>query len=211
MSELLSAVPAFAFTTLLLVMVPGQGVAMVLRQSILGGSKAAFFSALGNCGGILTWSISSAIGLSAIFPRSHTAYSILKWSGVVFLVVVSIQTLLTLKNEFGKFDLERKAEMNTWASFRLGLITNLTNVKAAVYAVAFLPAFVPKDFSLGLGIFIFGSIWALVSINWNIFLIWTVQKSATYIQKPVVRRALTAISAIGIMFLAVGLAISSGR
>lgn len=211
MSELLSAVPAFAFTTLLLVMVPGQGVAMVLRQSILGGSKAAFFSALGNCGGILTWSISSAIGLSAIFASSHTAYSILKWSGVVFLVVVSIQTLFTLKNEFGKFDLESKAEMNTWASFRLGLITNLTNVKAAVYAVAFLPAFVPKDFSLGLGIFIFGSIWAFVSISWNIFLIWTVQKSATYIQKPVVRRVLTAISAIGIMFLALGLAISSGR
>ena len=211
MRELLSAVPAFAFTTLLLVMVPGQGVAMVLRQSILGGSKAAFFSALGNCGGILTWSISSAIGLSAIFASSHTAYSILKWSGVVFLVVVSIQTLFTLKNEFGKFDLESKAEMNTWASFRLGLITNLTNVKAAVYAVAFLPAFVPKDFSLRLGIFIFGSIWALVSISWNIFLIWTVQKSATYIQKPVVRRVLTAISAIGIMFLALGLAISSGR
>ena len=211
MSELLSAVPAFAFTTLLLVMVPGQGVAMVLRQSILGGSKAAFFSALGNCGGILTWSISSAIGLSAIFARSHTAYSILKWSGVVFLVVVSIQTLLTLKNEFGKFDLESKAEMHAWASFRLGLITNLTNVKAAVYAVAFLPAFVPTDFSLGFGIFIFGSIWALVSISWNIFLIWTVKKSAAYIQKPSVRRVLTGISAIGIMLLAVGLALSSGR
>ena len=211
MNELLSAVPAFAFTTLLLVMVPGQGVAMVLRQSILGGSKAAFFSALGNCVGILTWAISSAIGLSAIFARSHTAYSILKWSGVVFLVVVSIQTLLTLKNEFGKFDLESKAEMKAWASFRLGLVTNLTNVKAAVYAVAFLPAFVPKDFSLALGIFIFGSIWALVSISWNIFLIWTVKKSATYIQKPIVRRVLTAISAIGIMLLAVGLALSAGR
>ena len=211
MNELLSAVPAFAFTTLLLVMVPGQGVAMVLRQSILGGSKAAFFSALGNCVGILTWAISSAIGLSAIFARSHTAYSILKWSGVVFLVVVSIQTLLTLKNEFGKFDLESKAEMKAWASFRLGLVTNLTNVKAAVYAVAFLPAFVPRDFSLALGIFIFGSIWALVSISWNIFLIWTVKKSATYIQKPIVRRVLTAISAVGIMLLAVGLALSSGR
>jgi threonine/homoserine/homoserine lactone efflux protein len=101
-SELLSAVPAFALTTLLLVMVPGQGVAMVLRQSILGGSKAAFFSALGNCAGILTWAISSAIGLSAIFASSHTAYSILKWSGVLFLVVVSTQTLFTLKNEYGK-------------------------------------------------------------------------------------------------------------
>ena len=211
MSELLLAVPAFAFTTLLLVMVPGQGVAMVLRQSILGGSKAAFFSALGNCAGILTWAISSAIGLSAIFARSHTAYTLLKWSGVIFLVIVSIQTLLTLKNEFGKFDLESKSEMNLLSSFRLGLVTNLTNVKAAVYAVAFLPAFVPKDFSLGWGVFIFGSIWALVSICWNIFLIWTVKKSAAYIQKPVVRRVLTAISALGIMFLAVGLALSSGR
>jgi len=210
-SELLLAVPAFAFTTLLLVMVPGQGVAMVLRQSILGGSKAAFFSALGNCAGILTWATSSAIGLSAIFARSHTAYTLLKWSGVIFLVIVSIQTLLTLKNEFGKFDLESKSEMNLLSSFRLGLVTNLTNVKAAVYAVAFLPAFVPDDFSLGWGIFIFGSIWALVSICWNIFLIWTVKKSAAYIQKPVVRRVLTAISALGIMFLAVGLALSSGR
>ena len=192
-------------------MVPGQGVAMVLRQSILGGSKAAFFSALGNCAGILTWATSSAIGLSAIFARSHTAYTLLKWSGVIFLVIVSIQTLLTLKNEFGKFDLESKSEMNLLSSFRLGLVTNLTNVKAAVYAVAFLPAFVPDDFSLGWGIFIFGSIWALVSICWNIFLIWTVKKSAAYIQKPVVRRVLTAISALGIMFLAVGLALSSGR
>jgi len=192
-------------------MVPGQGVAMVLRQSILGGSKAAFFSALGNCAGILTWAISSAIGLSAIFARSHTAFTLLKWSGVIFLVIVSIQTLLTLKNEFGKFDLESKSEMNLLSSFRLGLVTNLTNVKAAVYAVAFLPAFVPKDFSLGWGVFIFGSIWALVSICWNIFLIWTVKKSAAYIQKPVVRRVLTAISALGIMFLALGLALSSGR
>lgn len=184
---------------------------MVLRQSILGGSRAAFLSALGNCAGILTWTLSSAVGLSAIFARSHTAYTLLKWAGVIFLVVVSIQTLLTLKNEFGKFDLETKSDLSLVASFRLGLVTNLTNVKAAVYAVAFLPAFVPSDFSLGLGIFIFGSIWALVSITWNIFLIWTVKKSATYIQKPKVRRALTAISALGIMGLAIGLALSSGR
>jgi len=211
MNQLLLNVPAFAFATLLLVMVPGQGVAMVLRQSILGGSKAAFLSALGNCAGILTWAASSAIGLSAIFAQSQTAYSILKWTGVSYLVFISLQTLFALRHEFGKFDLESKSEENNWAAFRLGLITNLTNVKAAVYAVAFIPAFVPSNFSLAWGIFIFGSIWALVSILWNIFLIWTVKKSAVYIQRPVVRRALTAISAIGIMGLAIGLALSSGR
>ena len=211
MNQLLLNIPAFAFATLLLVMVPGQGVAMVLRQSILGGSRAAFLSAIGNCAGILTWSFSSAIGLSAIFAQSQIAYSILKWVGVTYLVLVSIQTLFALRHEFGKFDLETKSEVSNWASFRLGLITNLTNVKAAVYAVAFLPAFVPSNFSLAWGIFIFGSIWALVSILWNISLIWTVKKSSVHIQKPVVRRTLTAISAIGIMGLAIGLALSSGR
>jgi threonine/homoserine/homoserine lactone efflux protein len=112
MNQLLLNIPAFALTTLLLVMVPGQGVAMVLRQSILGGSKAAFLSAIGNCAGILTWAVASAIGLSAIFTKSHTAYSILKWAGVIFLVGVSIQTLFALRHEFGKFDLESKSEVS---------------------------------------------------------------------------------------------------
>ena len=208
MKQLLLNIPAFAGATLLLVMVPGQGVAMVLKQSIMGGSKAALLSAVGNCAGIFIWSISSAIGLSAIFTRSEIAYSLLKWTGVAFLVLVSLQTAFTLRKEFGNFDLNGKKQASNWASFRLGLITNLTNVKAAVYAVAFLPAFVPRDFSLAWGIFIFGSIWAIVSISWNLLLIWTVKKSSAYIQKPIVRRTLTAISALGIMGLALGLAFS---
>jgi len=153
-------------------MIPGQGVAMVLRQSIIGGPKAAFLSSLGNCLGILIWSVSSAIGLSAIFTRSDTAYSILKWSGVLFLTFIS------------------------------------ANAKAAVYAVAFIPAFIPKETSLGFGIIFLGAVWALISILWNIGLIWTVKKSSTYIQRPSVRRALTGISAIGILGIAVGLALS---
>ena len=208
MNQLLLNIPAFAGATLLLVMVPGQGVAMVLKQSITGGSKAALLSAFGNCAGIFLWSISSAIGLSAIFTQSQLAYSLLKWTGVAFLVLVSLQTAFALRKEFGTFDLDGKNEPNDWASFRLGLITNLTNVKAAVYAVAFLPAFVPREFSLAWGIMIFGSIWAIVSICWNLFLIWTVKKSSTYIQRPIVRRTLTAISALGIMGLALGLAFS---
>jgi hypothetical protein len=42
-------------------------------------------------------------------------------------------------------------------------------------------------------------------------LIWTVKRSSLYIQKPIVRRTLTAISAVGILILAIGLALSSGR
>jgi threonine/homoserine/homoserine lactone efflux protein len=205
---LLENLPSFVLATTLLVMIPGQGVAMVLRQSIIGGPKAAFLSSIGNCAGILIWSVSSAIGLSAIFTESETAYLILKCSGVVFLTFISAQTFLSLRKEFGKFDLESHEESTAWGSFRLGLITNLTNAKAAVYAVAFIPAFIPKETSLGFGIIALGAVWALISILWNIGLIWTVKKSASYIQKPMVRRSLTGISAIGILGIAVGLALS---
>lgn len=208
MAALLHNLPSFVLATALLVMIPGQGVAMVLRQSIIGGPKAAFLSSIGNCLGILIWSVSSAIGLSAIFTRSDTAYSILKWSGVIFLMFISGQTFLSLRQEFGRFDLESTETTSTWVSFRLGLITNLTNAKAAVYAVAFIPAFIPKETSLGFGIIVLGTVWALISITWNIGLIWTVQKSASYIQRPTVRRALTAVSAVGILGIAVSLALS---
>jgi threonine/homoserine/homoserine lactone efflux protein len=207
-APLLENLPSFFVATALLVMIPGQGVAMVLRQSIIGGPKAALLSSIGNCLGILIWSLSSAIGLSAIFTRSDTAYSILKWSGVLFLTFISAQTFLSLRKEFGKFDLESSEVTSAWTSFRLGLITNLTNAKAAVYAVAFIPAFIPKETSLGFGIIFLGAVWGLISILWNIGLIWTVKKSSSYIQKPSVRRALTAISAMGILGIAVGLALS---
>ena len=209
MFELILNIPAFFATTFLLAMVPGQGSAMILRQSILSGRKAAMLSVLGNSTGLFIWGTTSSIGLSAIFARSHTAYSILKWSGVAFLFFLSVKTLLTLKNEFGRFDLQSSGESNPWAAYRLGLITNLTNVKAAVFAVAFIPEFVPKDFSLGWGIFIFGCLWPLFSTPWYAILVWTVDKSSVWIQKPQVRRTLTAISAFGIATLALGLALSS--
>jgi threonine/homoserine/homoserine lactone efflux protein len=209
MRSLLQNIPAFFATTFLLAMVPGQGVAMVLRQSILGGRKAAFYSVLGNSTGLFIWGSCSAVGLSVVFAQSQTAYSILKWSGVAFLFFLSIQTLLTLKNEYGKFDLNSPGQSTPWSAFRLGLVTNLTNVKAAVFAVAFIPEFVPKDFSLGWGIFIFGCLWPVVSTSWYLILIWSVDKSSVFIQRPQIRRILTAISALGIAGLAIGLALSS--
>jgi len=211
MHSLIGNIPGFVATTFLLAVVPGQGVAMILRQSILSGPRAAVLSLFGNSLGLITWGTLSAVGLSAIFATSPTAYAILKWSGVLFLIYLSIRTLFALRYEFGKFDLQSSGQVKTWPAIRLGLITNLTNVKAAVFAVAFIPQFVPANFSLGWGIFIFGLIWPLVSTSWYLFLIWTVDKSSVFIQRAKVRRVLTAFSAIGIMGLAIGLALSSSR
>ena len=208
---MLAIIPAFALTALLLAVVPGQGVAMILRQSLVGGRNAAFYSVLGNSTGLIIWGTLSSVGLSAVFAKSHFAFNILKWAGVVFLTGLAIQTLWQLRKEFGKFDVTSGAKTNFFAAYRLGLITNLTNVKAAVFAVAFIPQFVPKGFSLALGIFLLALVQSTVSMSWYSFLILAVDKSSVFLSHPSVRRTLTAISAVGIIVLAVGLAITSPR
>ena len=211
MIELLKVIPAFAFTALLLAVVPGQGVAMVLRQSLVGGRRSAFYSVLGNSTGLLIWGALSSVGLSAIFAKSHFAFSVLKYAGVIFLVGLALQTLWQLRQEFGKFDFTSGAKTHFGPAYRLGLFTNLANVKAAVFAVAFIPQFVPKHFSLGLGIFLLACVQSCVSMSWYSFLISAVDKASVFLARPVVRRSLTAISAGGILVLAVGLAFTSPR
>ncbi len=97
---MLSVIPAFALTALILAMVPGQGVAMVLRQSLVGGRSAAFYSVAGNSTGLLIWGAMSGVGLSAVFAKSHLAFNILKWCGFIFLIILSGQTMWKLRKEF---------------------------------------------------------------------------------------------------------------
>ena len=209
--QLIRIIPAFALTALLLAIVPGQGVAMVLRQSLVGGKRAALYSVLGNSTGLIIWGAASAVGLSEVFKRSHLAFNILKYAGVAFLLALALQTLLKLRNEFGKFDIDSTAKSGASSAYRLGLITNLTNVKAAVFAVSFIPQFVPRQFSLGLGIFLLACVQASVSSCWYIFLIMAIDKSSIFLAKPAVRRTLTRISAAGIVLLALALLLSNPR
>ena len=211
MFELLKVVPAFALTALLLAMVPGQGVAMILRQSLIGGRRAAAYSVFGNSTGLVIWGAASAVGLSAVFAKSHLAFNVLKYAGVIFLIFLSIQTLFQLRKEYGKFDYESGAKVEFGSAYRLGLLTNLTNVKAAVFAVAFIPQFVPKNFNLGLGIFLLSIVQALTSTSWYSSLILAVDRASIFLAKPKVRKTLTAISAAGILLLALGLLFTRPR
>lgn len=211
MISLLKILPAFIATAFLLALVPGQTVAMILRQGIIGGTKTAYTTLIGTSSALILWGSASAIGLSQIFATSHTAYTALKYAGVAFLVFLALQTLWSLRQEFGKFDYKGTAKVGLGPAFRLGLLTNLTNVKAAVFAVAFIPQFVPQDFNLGWGIFILSIVQAITSASWYTFLISIIGRATTTLARPKVRRALTGFSALGILFLAATLLLTSPR
>ncbi len=209
--SLLHVVPVFALTALVLAMVPGQGMAMVLRQTLTGGARCATWSVVGNASGLVAWGVASSVGLSQVFAHSVLAYNILKYAGVAYLGYLSISTLVSLRLRAGAFDTNGQATTRPAAAYRLGLVTNLTNVKAAVFAVAFIPQFVPRTFPLGVGIVLLALVQSLVSFGWYSALVASVDRAASALSRPGVRRALTAISAIGLLTLAVILLLSSPR
>ncbi len=181
---------------------------MVLRQGIVSGAKVARVSILGNSTGLIIWSAASALGLSAIFAVSPIAFEILRWSGVAYLAFIAIQTLWSLRSRNSTFDLEGSATTSLTSAYRVGLFTNLTNAKAMVFALALLPQYVPKGYNLTLGIMIFGLLWATISMSWYLVLVAVVDKASRWLSRPHVRRWLTAASGVGILFLAIGLALS---
>ena len=183
--------------------------AMVIRQVLAGGPKIGMISVLGNSTGLVIWGLASGVGLAAIFAASDIAYRTLKFVGVAYLVFVALQTLWTLRTEKSAFDDSTSAlTQSPLQAYRRGLITNLTNAKAGVFAVAFLPLFVPSDFSVGLGVAILGFVWACVSASSYAAIVYLFNKAASRFTSRNAQRRLTMLSGIGILILAATLALS---
>ena len=96
--NLLNNLPQFMATAFFLAMIPGQGTAMIMRQTLLFGRKVGIISLIFYLTGFVIWGLFSAVGLSTIFTSSDLAYEILKWLGVSYLTFLSLQTLFKLRN-----------------------------------------------------------------------------------------------------------------
>ena len=206
--NLLKNLPPFIATAFFLAMIPGQGTAMIMRQTLLFGRRVGVISLIFYLSGFVIWGLLSAVGLSAIFTSSDLAYEILKWLGVSYLAFLSLQTFIKLRKGLGKFESANTDSSDTKSAFKVGITTSMTNVKAAIFAVAFIPAFVPEGFNLALGISILGLVWALTSFVWYLILLSAINKATNLFMQEKGRMVLAFISAIGLLILAVLLAIS---
>lgn len=205
MVDFLRAVPSFALAAFLIALIPGQGMAMVLRQALIGGRAYAYVSVLGNSTGLIVWGVASAVGLSAIFAESESAYLILKFIGVGYLLFLSAQTFWSLRNGGSKFGANLKNETKHRSAYLTGLTTNLTNVKATVFAVAVLPGFIPAEVDLRIGIIAMAGVWAVISASTYAVIVLAAHSASELLSSESARRRLTLVSAFGIAAMAVGL------
>ena len=116
--------------------IPGADFAMVLRQSIAHGRRAALFTSAGIATSILVHGSYTLLGIGVIVGQSLMLFNIIKWIGAAYLVWLAISAL---RSPAPKPPEERDlaaARRGDFAAFALGFLTNLLNPKAVLFFLA---------------------------------------------------------------------------
>jgi threonine/homoserine/homoserine lactone efflux protein len=158
-----STIALFCAAALALAVVPGPAVLYIVAQSVDQGRLAGLVSALGIGVGSLVHVVAATIGLSSLLASSATAFTIVKYAGAAYLVVLGIRRLLTretLENDIARAPRARKR------LFADGVVVNVLNPKTALFFIAFLPQFVDPDAGAAtLQIFALGLIFTLIALT----------------------------------------------
>ncbi|MBF8189041.1 LysE family translocator [Nonomuraea sp. K274] len=192
---------AFAGACVLVAMVPGVSTAIILRQTLRAGRGSGLAATLGNETGILLWGLAAAFGLSALLVASQLAYDVMRVAGAAMLVVMGAQSLWQARK--GAQAAEGTAVPGWRASYLAG--TCLANPKAAVFAMSFLPQFVPAGQNVPLTLVTLALVWVLVDLLWYGLLIWLVARARAWLGRPAVRRRLEQVSGVVLIGLGVRL------
>jgi len=212
----LSNMLAFLGAAVLLAMTPGPSTLVVLRQALRNGRRTAFATTLGNATGLMTWAVAAAFGLTALVAASQVAYDVIRILGAIVLAVLGIQSLLRARrghdDDFAKEAASDAAHgaadtPSGWRAYRTGILTNLTNPKAAVFIVSFLPQFVPAHAPVFITILLLAAIHGVISISWYNILAWMVSRARQVFMRSSVRRRLEQISGLVLLGFGVRLAV----
>jgi threonine/homoserine/homoserine lactone efflux protein len=193
--RVLDNLAALIAASFLVALSPGPGTALVLRQSIRG-RRSALATVAGMELGVACWAVAAALGLSVLLTASEVAFHVLRITGALFLIYLGVKALISAKKPAAEVPTSQKA-------FRAGLIVNLANPKIGVFAISFLPQFVPAG-EAGKGVLIlFALVWVLVDTAWYLVVVSLLHQIRTFLAKSEVRKTLERLS--GGVLVALGL------
>lgn len=138
-----AAAIGMAVTALWMVLTPGPNMVYLVSRSISQGRVAGLISLSGTGVGFLIYMVMANLGLSAVFIAVPWLYIGLKAAGVAYLLWLAWKALKP--NGVGVFEVRELRRDSSAALFRMGLITNLLNPKAAIMYLALIPQFIDPE------------------------------------------------------------------
>ncbi|MGW6791108.1 LysE family translocator [Streptomyces chartreusis] len=198
---------AFLGACTLIAASPGPSTVLIIKQS-LHSRRSGFLTVLGNETGVFIWGVVAAFGLTALLTASEVAYDVMRVVGAVVLVGFGIQALRQARRAKGADDgFPEGAPKSGRHSYRGGLLLNLANPKAAVFAMSFLPQFVPEGAPHLPAMVGLAALWAVYEVGYYGLYVWFVGRLKSVLSRAGVRRRLEQVSGGVLLLLGVRMAL----
>ena len=196
----------FLAVAAIVVITPGVDMALVTRNALMHGRRAAVMTAFGINVGILFWVLAAALGLAAVVSTSATAFAAIKLAGAAYLVYLGVQALRSARMDRPESEPIPRSGPSSRVAFRQGLVSNILNPKIAVFFTSLLPQFVGMHGSLG-DLLLLGLLFNAMGIGWLLCYATAVARGRNVLARPRVRRTLERISGLVLVGLGTRLAL----
>jgi RhtB (resistance to homoserine/threonine) family protein len=189
----------------IVILVPGPDTAVVTKNVLVHGRRAALGTSLGVSAGLSVWTLAAAVGVASVVRASVVAFTVLKLIGALYLVWLGVQALRAAGHtEFGARPASAdKRAMGARGGFRQGFLSDLANPKIGIFFTSLLPQFVDPGHSVLLPFLALGSVFVLMTVLWLSAYCLIAARAATTLQRPRVKAAMDRFT--GIVLIALGL------
>lgn len=158
----ISTLALFCVATAALLIVPGPAVLFIVTRSVAQGRSAGLVSVLGVHLGSVVHVAAAALGISALLAASATAFTIVKYVGVAYLVYLGVRKLIHRPDEE---ETVQAANHSRSRMFWEGFVVNVLNPKTAIFFLAFLPQFTDHEAGpIGPQILVLGLLWIILGL-----------------------------------------------
>jgi threonine/homoserine/homoserine lactone efflux protein len=201
----------FLVGSIVITLVPGADMALVTRQVVTRGRRAAQVTVFGNVTGIVVHAAALGAGLSALIVASATAYTTVKLAGAAYLVYLGAQSLRQAR----RTRRERAAAVAQPVSPRrsspylAGLISTVLNPKPALFFLSYLPQFIDRSHSVAFQLALLASIHIVLGLVWLSTYAWLVSRLQVVLARPRVKAAMESVS--GAVLVALGVRVALER
>ena len=160
----------FILASVALYISPGPDMIYVASRSIGQGRRAGIVSCFGVQTGLIIHMLAASFGLAALLAEFPSAFEIIRWLGIGYLVYMGVRTM-TDRNSAFELDAQKSAAWSDQKLYLQGLFVNLLNPKIAIFFLALLPQFTdPAMGDLSTQMLFYGVVFNLGGFPWILFM-----------------------------------------
>ncbi|MFJ7406387.1 MULTISPECIES: LysE family translocator [unclassified Lysinibacillus] len=203
----------FTAVALMIVMVPGVDSLLVLKNTIIHGKKAGFFTMVGIILALVVWTTLAVLGLATIISKSMVVFLAIKYAGAAYLIYLGIQSWraraqnIILQEEL---PLQVEVEKNVSLScMTQGITTDLLNPKTLLLYVTLMPQFIQPNFNINSQLIVLAGILIALSIVWLGIVILVMNVIRKWFMKQTVQAMFNKIT--GVMLVGIGIRIATEK